>query len=135
MRRQTKFFKERSPRILMVDSDTEHGNATKKWLEEHEMKTMWVQTPREAMDLLYDMVFIESSVDGVLVEHSLPETSGCRVIQEFRHEFPGMAAALMTSADDISLETWSRARRIPIMRRPVGAEALSAWVNQFKVPA
>jgi len=130
-----KFLKERSPRILMVDSDPVHGKIVTDWLQAHDMKPMWVRTCREAMDLMYDMVFIEASIDGILVENSIPDGSGQRVVQEFRHEFPGVAAALTTSAEDISLELWSRARRVPILRRPVARESLTEWLDQFSVPA
>jgi hypothetical protein len=130
-----KFLKERSPRILMVDSDPVHGRAVTEWLQSCDMKPIWVRTCGEAMDLMYDMVFIESSIDAILVEHSAENGSGRRVIQEFRHEFPGVADALTTCSDDISLELWSRARRVPILRRPVVKELLGHWLDQFKVPA
>ncbi|HYF49011.1 MAG TPA: hypothetical protein VEJ63_06380 [Planctomycetota bacterium] len=130
-----KFLKERSPRILMVDSDPEHGKSVTEWLQQYDMKPMWVRTCREAMDLMYDMVFIESSIDAILVEHSAENGSGKRVIQEFRHEFPGVAAALTTSKDDIALELWSRARQVPILRRPLVKESLAQWLDQFRVPA
>jgi len=130
-----RFLKERSPRILVVDSDPLHGKTVTDFLQAQDMKPMWVRTCREAMDLMYDMVFIESSIDGILVEYTAADGSGRRVVQEFRHEFPGVAAALTTSADDISLELWSRARRVPILRRPVARESLSIWLNQFRVPA
>ena len=135
MRRRTEFVFDRSPRILMVESDELSARTAGAWIEGQQAKLVWVKSAKEAMDLLYDMVFIESSFDGLLAEQRSPDMNGRRVVEEFRHEFPGMATALMTASDDVGLDLWASARRIAILRKPLEKESIAGWLEQFKVPA
>lgn len=123
---------ERSPRILLVNGDVAAGSRIRECLSEHGVKSSWVRTAKEAVELLHDMVFIESSFDGLLVEYELPDGGGFRVIREFRHEFPTLATALMSDVDDIALGLWSKQRQIPVLRKPIERDVLLGWLEQFK---
>ncbi|MCW8132873.1 MAG: response regulator [Planctomycetota bacterium] len=120
---------------MVVEDDPDIGTLLKRWLEMHGFTVMLATSTKEAMDLVQDVSFIESKLDGLLVDYQLPDATGCRVIQEFVHEFPGVPVAMMTAFDDITLEGWVRARRIELFRKPLDLKRLEQWVHSLPVKA
>ena len=125
----------RSPRLMVVDDDPGVGYAVIRWLQEQNIRSVLASSTDEALQMLRDMVFIESEFDGLLVDYNLPGATGCRVIEQFQMDFPKVAVALMTGANDITLEMWVRSKQIPLFRKPLDLRELKDWVDRIKKPA
>ena len=123
------------PCVMIVEDDHDIGFLLKRWFENMGVKTMLATSTREALELVQDVSFIESKLDGLLVDYQLPDATGCRVIQEFVSEFPGVPVAMMTAYDDITLEGWVRAHRIQLFRKPLDLPRLEAWLYSLPLPA
>ncbi len=120
-------------RIMLVEKDVQTGKEISDVLLQQNAKLVWATSAAEAMQILNDVLFIGSGLDGLLVNQSLPDASANRVIREFRHEFPWAPIAMMMNADDISTSVWARSRQIKILRRPIQPEELSLWLKHVKV--
>ena len=125
---------ERQTSLMVVEDDPGVGYAVARWLASQQIKAVLVTSVREAMQMLQDLVFIEAKFDGLLVDYNLPDATGCRVIQEFQAEFPKLPVALMTGAENISLEIWLKARRIPLFRKPLKIKELETWLQTIRSP-
>ena len=121
----------RSARLMVVDDDPGVGYAVTRWLQEQSIRSVLAVSTEEALQMLRDMVFIESEFDGLLVDYNLPGATGCRVIEEFQMDFPRMPVALMTGSNDISLEMWVRSKHIPLFRKPLDLRELKSWVDKL----
>jgi DNA-binding NtrC family response regulator len=119
----------RAARMMIVEDDSGVSYAVSRWLQELNVKSVVAGSTREALDLLRDSVFIESSFDGLLVDYNLPDSTGVRVIQQFRDEYPDLPVALMTGGNNLYMELWLRARNIPLFRKPLDLPSLQAWVE------
>ena len=120
---------------MVVDDDPGVGYAVTRWLQEQNIRSVLASTTSEALEMLRDMVFIESEFDGLLVDYNLPDATGCRVIEEFMLDFPRTPVALMTGSNDIALELWVRSRHIPLFRKPLNMRDLKNWVEQIRMTA
>jgi DNA-binding NtrC family response regulator len=120
---------------MVVDDDPGVGYAVIRWLQEQNIRSVLASSTDEALQMLRDMVFIESEFDGLLVDYNLPGATGCRVIEQFQMDFPKVAVALMTGANDITLEMWVRSKQIPLFRKPLDLRELKDWVDRIKKPA
>ena len=125
----------RSPRLMAVDDDPGVGYAVTRWLQEQNVRSVLAASTDEALQMLRDMVFIESEFDGLLVDYNLPGATGCRVIEEFQMDFPHVPVALMTGSNDISLEMWVRSKHIPLFRKPLDLRELKNWVDSLRKTA
>ena len=96
---------------------------------------MLATSTKEALELVRDVSYLDSRLNGLLVDYQLPDATGCRVIQEFVSEFPGVPVAMMTAYDDITLEGWVRSRRIELFRKPLDLPRLEAWLKSLPLPA
>ena len=124
-----------APRLLVVDDDPGVGYAVTRWLHDQNIRSVLAASTDEALQLLRDMVFIESEFDGLLVDYNLPGATGCRVIEQFQMDFPQVPVALMTGANDISLEMWVHARKIPLFRKPLDMRELKSWIDGLRKAA
>ncbi len=120
-----------TPRLMVVDDDPGVGYAVTRWLQDQNIRSVLAASTDEALQMLRDMVFIESEFDGLLVDYNLPGATGCRVIEEFQMDFPQVPVALMTGSNDISLEMWVRSKHIPLFRKPLDLRELKNWVDQL----
>jgi hypothetical protein len=133
MARKSVYSAGRAPRILLASSDREVTASITQWCQDEDVKIVGVESCREAMNLLHDIVFIESALDGLLVDAELCDGSGFRVIREYRHEFPDLPTALIGDAQaDVSLGMWSKSKQIPILRRPADQAAILGWLSTFR---
>lgn len=123
------------PCILVVEDDPDIGMLLKRWLERMNVQAVLATSTREALDLVQDISFIESRLDGLLVDYQLPDATGCRVIQEFASEFPGVPIAMMTAYDDITLEGWVRSRNVQLFRKPLDLKKMEAWLQTLPLTA
>jgi len=119
---------DRSLCIMVVDDDSAIRYSLSRWLKKRGMRVIEAANTREAVEMVQDASFIEAQIDGLLVDYQLPDATGCRVLSEFRDEFPGVSMALMTGREDLSLELWLRARSIPLFRKPLNLKALNSWL-------
>ena len=129
------FREGRNPRVLLVEDDPGVGYAVSRWLQQQNVRSVLATTAHEAMEMLRDVIFIEAAFDGLLVDYNLPDATSCRVIEECRDEFPNVPVALMTGSDDISLELWSKSRRIPLFRKPLKMDELQNWIELIRKSA
>jgi CheY-like chemotaxis protein len=116
-------------KLMVVEDDPGVGYAVSRWLQDQSVRSVLATSTHEAMDMLRDVVFIDSAFDGLLVDYNLGDATGVRVIQQFRDEFPKIPVAVMTGSVDISLELWLKTRDIPLFRKPLKMEALQGWVD------
>ncbi len=121
----------KNARLMVVDDDPGVGYAVTRWLQEQSIRSVLAVSTEEALEMLRDMVFIESEFDGLLVDYNLPGATGCRVIEEFQLDFPKMPVALMTGSNDISLEIWVRSKHIPLFRKPLDLRELKNWIDKL----
>jgi len=117
---------------MVVEDDPGVGYAVSRWLQEHEVRSVLATTTQEAVEMLRDVIFIESAFDALLVDFNLPDDTGVRVIQEFRDEFPSVPVAVMTGNDDQNLAAWTHQRAIPLFKKPLKMEELQSWLEQIK---
>lgn len=122
----------RNLRVMIVEDDPGVGYAVSRWLSEQQVRSVLATTTQEAMEMLRDVLFIESAFDGLLVDYNLPDATGMRIIQEFRDEFPRVPVALMTGNTDIAVEVWTKTRAIPLFRKPLNMTELQNWLDQIK---
>ena len=130
---KSEFLLGRAPRVLLACSDSVACAAIAGWCVDEGVKLVVVGSCREALNLLQDIVFIESALDAMLVDAELSDGTGLRVIREYRHEFPALPTALMGGVnDDIALGVWSKAKQIQLIRKPVEQAAISEWLGAFR---
>jgi DNA-binding response OmpR family regulator len=133
MSRKERF--ERKLRLMVVEDDPGVGYAVSRWLQDHEVRSVLATTTDEAIEMLRDVIFIEATFDGMLVDYSLPDATGVRVIEELRDEFPSMPVAMMTGRDDELIENWTRQWRIPLFKKPLNMELLDGWLAEIRKTA
>jgi len=117
---------------MVVEDDPGVGYALSRWLHEHAVRSVLATSTQEAVEMLRDVIFIESAFDALLVDFNLPDDTGVRVIQEFRDEFPSVPVAVMTGNNDTSLEAWMKRREIPLFKKPLKMEEIQSWLEQIK---
>jgi DNA-binding NtrC family response regulator len=122
-----------SSAVLVVESDPVLAGQLCRWLEGLGVKVVLARSADEATHLLYDVMFIGCSLDGMLVDYKLRESTGCRILYEFRREYPLAPVALMIDAEDISISVWARARSVQLLRKPIDFEHLILWVKHLGV--
>jgi len=128
--------REQAPRWLIVEDDPELGRELLRWMQQQNMCVVLATSAQEATNLMQDAAFIESDFHGLLVDSVLPDGSGCRVARDFRHEFPNAPVGLMMDEESISTELWSRARGIPLFRKPLRLNEVQNWLDeQVSIPA
>lgn len=116
--------------LLIVEDEPDIAYFLGHWLERRGLRSVWAGSVHEAQQMLRDLVFIEAQVDGLLADYRLPDATGCRVVQAFMEEFPGLPVALMTAYHDISLSVWVRAHSIPLFRKPLELTELEQWLAE-----
>jgi DNA-binding NtrC family response regulator len=124
----------RAARILLVDDDADLRFVLARWLTQQGLRVLQAASTGEAVEMLGDAAYLGARLDGLLVDFHLPDATGCRVVQEFLEEFPGVPVALMTGTYDLSLELWLKARHIPLFRKPLNLDGLRAWVARLREP-
>ena len=82
-----------------------------------------------SLQLLRDLLFIESRFHRVLIDYRLPDATGCRVVQAFQEDAPDTGLAMMTAHHDLALEIWVRARGVPIFPKPLDLAKLTRWLE------
>ena len=125
--------KQKKLRLLVVEDDAGVAYSVCRWLREQEdVRSVLAANTQEAIEVLRDIIFIESTFDALLVDYNLGDSTGVRVIQEFRDEFPIVPIALMSGSEDISLERWTRAQDIPLFRKPLKLDQLHDWLEGIR---
>ncbi|MCZ7646408.1 MAG: response regulator [Planctomycetota bacterium] len=119
--------------LLIVEDEEDVRYFLGHWIRRQGLLPVLAKDAREAMELLGDMRFIESSFDALLVDYRLPDATGCRIVRACLDESPRMPVALMTAYFDLSLELWLRARNVPLMRKPLDLGQLRAWLERIPV--
>ena len=122
----------RGLRLLVLEDDVGVGYALGRWLRERHVQPILAATTADAMAMLQDAAFIQVSFDGLLADYNLPDASGLRVIRYFCTEYPALPVALMTGAWDLTLELWTRARHIPLFRKPLQLEDVETWLHEVE---
>lgn len=113
-------------RFLFVQNDSQYALMVEEWLPN--ARFIHTSTAHEAGNVLRDARFIESALDGLIVDVKLPDATGYRVVQDFRSEFRGVPIAMLGEVDDICLTVWARARGIQVLRKPLLKLELERWV-------
>ena len=121
--------------ILVVAQEGTQAQFLSQELEDLNHKVMLTHSAEEASHLLNDIVFIGCKLDGLLVDYNLRESTGCRVLGDFRDHFPDAAVAMMTDREDISVNIWARTKGIGLLRKPLNRNDISSWARQVGVPS
>jgi DNA-binding response OmpR family regulator len=126
----------RPPRLLFVQSDPQHVLMVESWFQN--VRFIHSATAHDAGNVLRDARFIDSALDGLIVDVKLPDATGYRVVQDFRSEFRGVPIAMLGEIDDLCLSIWARARGIQVLRKPLQQPDLERWIcgvgTGFKPP-
>lgn len=125
----------RNIRLMVVEDDPGVGYAVSRFLQDQNIRSVLATTTTEAVEMLRDVIFIESTFDGLLVDYNLPDDTGFRVIEEFRDEFPYMPVALMSGSDSPELVQWVKERKIPLFPKPLKLDELQCWLESLKQTA
>lgn len=124
------------PRLLFVQSETAYALKVEEWLPN--VRFIHTSTAHDAGNVLRDARFIDSALDGLIVDVKLPDAAGYRVVQDFRSEFRGVPIAMLGEVDDLCLSIWARARGIQVLRKPLQQLELERWIcgvgTGFKPP-
>jgi len=132
---QGRFSEGRNIRLMVVEDDPGVGYAVSRWLQDQNIRSVLATTTHEAVEMLRDVIFIESTFDGLLVDYNLPDDNGFKVIEEFKEEFPYMPVALMSGSDSPELMQWVKERKIPLFVKPLKLDALQSWLESLKQTA
>lgn len=132
---QGRFSEGRNIRLMVVEDDPGVGYAVSRWLQDQNIRSVLATSTHEAVEMLRDVIFIESTFDGLLVDYNLPDDNGFKVIEEFRDEFPYMPVALMSGSESPELLKWARDRKIPLFVKPLKLDALQSWLESLKQTA
>ena len=124
-----------SPMLLLVETDVHARRSVSRALQQRGYRVAIARTISEALEMIDDLRFIESNVDGLVVEYRLADGLGCRIVQEFQREFPDIPTALIIEDDDITMRLWTRARGISLMQKTMLWNQLESWLDQVKMPA
>ena len=120
--------------VLVVEPDPAFGADLADWLRQRNVVPVLTSSVHEAAITMHDALFMDSCFDGLLLNFKLPDAPGYRVVSEFRNEFPGRPIGIMYEQDDLCLKPWSRARGIPLFRKPFSLEALNHWLEVLQAP-
>ena len=124
-----------NPMLLLVETDTHMRRSAARMLQQRGFRIAIARNISEALEMIDDLRFIESGVDGLLVQYHLPDGLGCRIVQEFQREFPDVPTALVVEEDDITMRLWTRARGTALMQKTTLWNQLEPWLESVKVPA
>lgn len=113
-------------RFLFVQSDPQQALMVEMWLPE--VRFIHSSTAHDAGNVLRDARFIDSALDGLIVDVKLPDAAGYRVVQDFRSEFRGVPIAMLGESEDFCLAIWARARGIQVLRKPLQQNELERWI-------
>lgn len=116
----------RSPRLLFVQSDPHQAVTVEEWFPD--ARFIHSASAHDAGNVLRDARFIDSALDGLIVDVKLPDAAGYRVVQDFRSEFRGVPIAMLGEIDDLCLAIWARARGIQVLRKPLQQQDLERWL-------
>ena len=119
--------------VLVVEPDLVFANLLCNWLDDLDAKVVLARSAREAVHLLHDVAFIGCTLDAMLVAHNLQEATGCRIVSEFRFEYPWAPVAVMTEVEDIAVNVWAKSRDIQILRKPLQIKEISLWLGSVAV--
>ena len=129
---QGRFSEGRNIRLMVVEDDPGVGYAVSRWLQDQNIRSVLATTTHEAVEMLRDVIFIESTFDGLLVDYNLPDENGFKVIEQFRDEFPYMPVALMSGSDSPHLLEWAKDHKVPLFPKPLKLDALGSWLESLK---
>jgi len=115
--------------VMVVDSDSASASAIAGWLESLNYNIVVAHSAAEAIQLLHDIAFIGCSLDALLASYHPREATCCRILSEFRYEYPWAAAALMLDMDDIAINCWAKTRNIPVLHKPLQKEDIAGWLR------
>ena len=124
----------KSPLLMLVDSEIEARRFTANALQAAGCRVALARSVAEAREMIDDLHFIESPLDGLLVDHHLSDGLGSRVVQDFQREYPHIPTAIIFAEDDIVLRLWSRARGIALFQKDDLWNELQAWLERFNFP-
>lgn len=125
---------EYSPMLLLVETDVHSRRSMSKYLQQRGYRVAIARTISEALEMIDDLRFIDSGVDGLVVEYRLADGLGCRIVQEFQREFPEIPTALVIEKDDITMRLWTRARGVSLMQKTTLWDQLETWLEQVQTP-
>lgn len=125
----------RGPMLLLVETHVDTRRSMSKTLQQRGYRVAIARNIAEALEMIDDLHFIESDVDGLVVEYRLPDGLGCRVVQDFQRDFPEVPTALVIEEDDITMRLWTRSRGISLMHKQTLWNQLEPWLDQVKIPA
>lgn len=123
----------RGPLLLVVENDLNARRSLAKSLQQRGYRVALARSVGEALEMLDDLRFIESDVDGLIVEYRLPDGLGCRIVQDFQREFPDAPAALVLDEDDIAMQLWTRARGISLVNKSALPGQIEPWLTRVQV--
>jgi CheY-like chemotaxis protein len=115
-------------RLLVVQTDPGIEFELNEWQQYQPVRLVLTSSVPEALEVIKDVAFIEGNFDAMLCQADLPGSGVYKVLEEFRHEFPAAAAAVISRADDICLQVWTRSHRIRVFRTPFQLNDLRDWV-------
>jgi len=132
MYEQGRYSEGRNIRLMVVEDDPGVGYAVSRWLQDQNIRSVLATSTHEAVEMLRDVIFIESTFDGLLVDYNLPDENGFKVIEQFRDEFPYMPVALMSGSDAPHLLEWAKDHKVPLFAKPLKLDALGSWLESLK---
>ena len=125
----------RGPMLLLVETHVDTRRSMSKTLQQRGYRIAIARNIAEALEMIDDLHFIESDIDGLVVEYRLPDGLGCRVVQDFQRDFPEVPTALVIEEDDITMRLWTRSRGISLIYKQTLWNQLEPWLDQVKIPA
>ena len=114
-------------RILVVDDDVSVRRRIVEMLRPRKAQIALARSASEAQEMMHDAEFLELKFDALIVSDHLPDSSGWRVIDDFRMERPHSPVLLLSEAEDLALAVWSRARRVSVLRA-LDVSHISHWL-------
>ena len=123
------------PLLMIVEGDLSTRRRISETLQKQDYRIAVARNVREGLEMIDDLKFSGSNVNGLLAEHRLSDGRGWRVVDGFRLAFPGAPAALFSQDDHIVATVWSDVRGVLLLRKPVDTFQLNTWLGKIRQPA
>ena len=118
-----------SPLLLIVETDANARRSLARLLQQRGYRVALARSISEASEMLDDLRFIDSEIDGLIADYRLPDGFGTQVIQDFRHDFLNGPAAMVLDGDNIAMQLWAHARGVTLLSRGSLQSQLESWLQ------
>jgi len=119
------------PCVLLADSDIARVNSLRRGMAAGRAHVIEATSAEEALKIVESTCLMKASLDGLIISSELSDTTGHRVVLDFRREFPNASVAIMLDQHTLAAGIRTQTQEIEVMgSRPTPAD-LERWVTSL----